>query len=425
MTQSEPKVSEKKYISFRFLYLFCLALMLFGIHLNTPGELLQGMIAITTSPGNLLTDYIAIAGIGPAFFNSGLITFCWVLFIQRMNLAVTGGIFAGLITVAGFSFFGKDLFNSIPIVLGCVLYAKFNKVSPKSVILAMLFGTTLAPAVSFVVFGMGLPLYYGLPIAVLLGIVIGFVIPLTSTHFLTFHQGFNLYNFGFTAGIIGMTIVGIFRMFNVTVELQRDLYTGRDIKPRIALTVFFVFLIILGYFKNGKSFNGYAKLLKESGRLATDYLLLYNDGLVYINMGLCGLISLLYVFVLKAGINGPVLGGIFTVLGFSAFGKHPRNITPLLIGITIANFFSIHDINSTGAILSGLFGTCLAPIAGYYGWGYGILAGFIHAATVNNIGFLHGGLNLYNNGFSGGFVAALLVPIFDQVRKQLKLNRNK
>ena len=61
----------------------------------------------------------------------------------------------------------------------------------------------------------------------------------------------------------------------------------------------------------------------------------------------------------------------------------------------------------------GLFGTCLAPVAGYYGWPFGFLAGFIHAAMVNNVAFLHGGLNLYNNGFSGGFVAAVLVPVFD------------
>jgi len=32
-----------------------------------------------------------------------------------------------------------------------------------------------------------------------------------------------------------------------------------------------------------------------------------------------------------------------------------------------------------------------------------------------NVGVLHGGVNLYNNGFSGGFVAAFLVPIIEAV----------
>ncbi|MFP4173099.1 MAG: DUF1576 domain-containing protein, partial [Candidatus Hydrogenedentota bacterium] len=31
---------------------------------------------------------------------------------------------------------------------------------------------------------------------------------------------------------------------------------------------------------------------------------------------------------------------------------------------------------------------------------------------------LHGGVNLYNNGFAGGFVAAFLTPIIDAFKKR-------
>ena len=41
------------------------------------------------------------------------------------------------------------------------------------------------------------------------------------------------------------------------------------------------------------------------------------------------------------------------------------------------------------------------------------MAGALHMALVTNIGDLHAGMNLYNNGFSGGFIAAALSPIFD------------
>ena len=34
-----------------------------------------------------------------------------------------------------------------------------------------------------------------------------------------------------------------------------------------------------------------------------------------------------------------------------------------------------------------------------------------------NISYLHAGMNLYNNGFSGGFVAAALVPLLNEIRK--------
>jgi hypothetical protein len=34
-------------------------------------------------------------------------------------------------------------------------------------------------------------------------------------------------------------------------------------------------------------------------------------------------------------------------------------------------------------------------------------------AVVGNVGVLHAGLNLYNNGFAGGFVAGAFLPILD------------
>jgi len=64
-----------------------------------------------------------------------------------------------------------------------------------------------------------------------------------------------------------------------------------------------------------------------------------------------------------------------------------------------------------GAILAALFGTTLAPIAGTFGPFVGILAGFIHLSVVMNVGFLHGGMNLYNNGFAGGIVAAVFISV--------------
>ena len=46
------------------------------------------------------------------------------------------------------------------------------------------------------------------------------------------------------------------------------------------------------------------------------------------------------------------------------------------------------------------------------------MVGFVHASMVLNIDFLHGGLNLYNNGFSGGLVAMMIIPLLD-LSKQL------
>ena len=42
---------------------------------------------------------------------------------------------------------------------------------------------------------------------------------------------------------------------------------------------------------------------------------------------------------------------------------------------------------------------------------------------MSHVVVMHGGLNLYNNGFAGGFVAAVLVPnfeIFEGIRQDIK-----
>jgi ABC-type Co2+ transport system permease subunit len=79
---------------------------------------------------------------------------------------------------------------------------------------------------------------------------------------------------------------------------------------------------------------------------------------------------------------------------------------------------AVDEPSSTASLLSALFGTTLAPIAGHYGWKAGFLVGLLHAGLVPNTGITHAGLNLYNNGFAGGFVAATVVPVLDGIRER-------
>jgi tetrahydromethanopterin S-methyltransferase subunit F len=67
-------------------------------------------------------------------------------------------------------------------------------------------------------------------------------------------------------------------------------------------------------------------------------------------------------------------------------------------------------------VLAALFGTTLAPIAGRFGWHWGLVAGFVHSSVVQTVGQLHGGLVLYNNGFAAGLVAAVLLPVILALR---------
>jgi hypothetical protein len=140
-------------------------------------------------------------------------------------------------------------------------------------------------------------------------------------------------------------------------------------------------------------------------------------GPTFINMSIMGILSMLVVLVMNGSFNGPVMAAMFSVIGFSAFGKHPVNSLPIVVGVYLAAATSIWEISSTAIVISALFGTTLAPIAGSYGMLAGVVTGFVHLLVVMNVGALHGGINLYNNGFSGGLVAAVLIPIFDAFKK--------
>ncbi|MPN09367.1 hypothetical protein SDC9_156656 [bioreactor metagenome] len=130
-------------------------------------------------------------------------------------------------------------------------------------------------------------------------------------------------------------------------------------------------------------------------------------------MGLMGIITTFYIIAIRGNLNGPTIGGILTVVGFSAFGKHPRNTIPVLAGIILGAATKHWSLAEPAIQLAALFGTTLAPISGEFGWKYGLLAGFVHSSVVLNVGILHSGFNLYNNGFSGGLVAAVLLPLIE------------
>ncbi len=156
--------------------------------------------------------------------------------------------------------------------------------------------------------------------------------------------------------------------------------------------------------------------MEYSGRLVTDFTILTGFGSCLINMGINGFIATLYILLVGGDLNGPTLGGVFTVVGFSALGKHPKNIVPILMGVYLGSLAKPWHADDPSILLAALFGTTLAPIAGKYGWRWGIVAGFIHSSVVLSVGQLHGGLNLYNNGFAAGIVAAILLPIIETFR---------
>ena len=415
---SRIKIENKMQSSLLIVVLISISFIILAFILDSPQSLIKGMYQIIAAPDILLTDYFAVGGLGAAFLNAGLMGLINSYFMYKLKIHMHGLAIAATYTVIGFSFIGKNIFNFWPIYLGGYIYSKFKDIEFKSIFLILMFATTLSPVVSEIVFGTFFPIYISIPIGILIGIIIGLVIVPLSAQCMKYHEGYNLYNIGFAGGILGTLITSIMRALGITVNTQYSLSDEYSKFLCIMLIILFITFIVIGYIMNDRKLKEYKKIFNYVGRTPTDFTQLLGYRISYINMGIMGLISVIFVLYSKGAFNGPVLAGIFTVVGFSAFGKHPKNVLPILIGVLLACNYTIWDSSSTLVIIAGLFGTTLAPIAGKYGWIVGIIAGGIHLAITMNVGVVHGGVNLYNNGFAGGIGAGILISILTTFEKE-------
>ena len=312
----------------RYYYLFFGLLGILFIALafvfDTPADIGSGIQVILTSPANLLTDYIMLANAGATLLNVGLITLFSISIIRLNRLPVSGSIVAGIFTMIGFSFFGKNLYNTLPIILGVYLYAKAIRQPFGEYVLHSMFGTALSPLVSELSFNMKLPFPFGILIGIASGLLVGFILVPLSMRFLRFHRGYNLYNIGFTAGIIGMFYMAVLRGFGIEVHAVSILSSGRNLPFSLILLGIFLSILLLGLRVNHWKLKGFRRLFQLSGVLPTDFLALSGFGVTLINMSVLGMLSVAYVLILGGELNGPVIGGIFTVVGVRRLRQAPE-----------------------------------------------------------------------------------------------------
>ncbi len=413
----KQKKQFKLNMTYYVLITFSIIQIIFGLTQDSPRGIILGLQSILSNPDTLVSDYFGIGGIGASFVNSGLLTLIFLFILYRMKHRAHGVTIAGILTISGFAFFGKNLLNVWFVVFGVYLYSRYQKDKFSKYVVVALFGTALAPVATEIMFSTLLPYHISIPLGIFSGILMGFILPALATSMLNFHQGFNLYNIGFTSGLVGTVYVSILRSYGFVPEPRFIWTTGNNLKFSIFLSVIFIGFILFGIYTRDRKLSEFKNIFKYSGRLITDYVKLEGLPFTLINMGLAGLLSLAYILIIGGDLNGPTIGGIYTIVGFSAFGKTPKTIIPIFIGVLIGSLTKTWGINDPAIQLAALFGTALAPIAGEFGWMYGILAAFVHSSVVLNVGFLHGGMNLYNNGFAAGIVAGFLLPIFEAFRK--------
>jgi hypothetical protein len=395
---------------------YAAAFVLFGLMLQSPAVLLGGLAHIVTTRDALLTDYFGVGGIGGGCVNAGLLTLAAAFVYWRTGARITGASVAALFLVLGFGLFGKNLVNVWAIVLGVYLYSRFRREPFASHVNTAFFGAALAPVFSEILFSTSIPFALSLPLALATSLLIGFILAPAAAHLFKAHMGFSLYNMGFTAGIVGTLVVALYKSYGFVPDPVFIWTTGHNLLLSSFLTVVFASMLGVGYFLDLGAVEGVRKIMRAPGQAPSDFIAMAGFGPTLANMGLTGFVGMIYVLAIGGDLNGPVIGAILTIVGFSAYGKHPRNIAPIMLGVFVGSLLKPWGAADPSATLAALFGTTLAPIAGRFGWGWGLVAGFVHSSAAMSVGPLHAGLNLYNNGFAAGIVASVLVPVILAMR---------
>lgn len=388
------------------------------------GDMLGGFWRIITKPSLLTKDYFfaEIGSVSGAFLNAALVgtVCCAMMFLP--GTAIGSGTVAAYMLTIGFCFFGINLLNILPYILGTYVYSLIKKQPFAKFINFAMFSTALAPLVSEVLWRYpntevhGIT-FLGIVLALVIGVVVGVTMPALCAHAVNFHKGFDLYNAGPAAGFLCFMIyVVMYKTLGIEAPaIAATLGEGHNVFCNVFAIVCFALCLVFGLALNG-GFKGYGKLALDSGH-KVDFSAKYGIGPAMINFGVYGLFILAYYNLIGAKFTGPTFGVVWCMLAFCCGGSTPVNVLPIMVGYFIGSLFGVNALNAQAIIVGLCYASGLAPVTGKYGPIAGIVAGIMHYCMVTSVPAIHGGFNLYNGGFTSGIIAFVLVPVLEHFFK--------
>ena len=374
------------------------------------------------SPSQLTHDFTKLYGVDAALWNAAILFAMNVVILKFAKVEMSGFVYATLFNVLGFSFIGITPLNALPLYLGAMIYDHFSELEFTNIIVVVMMGTSLGPVVNHLIGFTDLGIWrYGL--ALLSGILCGFyLVPMTKLVY-PWHNGFNLYNVGFTTGIMGMVAQVVLTTFGMgssrVLILNETSHWALDLSAWIVILGF----ALIALWNRDITWSAIKQLFQHGGKSPADFWLENPQGVVILNMAFLGATGMGLTLVFGGVVNGPILAAVFSMIGFGAFGKHPMNSWAPIVGSALMALVLGKSLGSSGVMSVVLFTSCLAPITLHFGIGWGLVAGALHVLLAPALGDVHGGLNLYNNGYTAGVVATFLYVTAHSVRKDLKLNK--
>ncbi|MCC8127299.1 MAG: DUF1576 domain-containing protein [Clostridiales bacterium] len=402
---------------------------------------------IMVTPGPLVTDYFAIGGLAATFLNAGACGMACFLAMILLKGDSRANTLAGYFLVVAHCFYGLNFLNMWPCFLAPFLYLRVKKLNFKSNLQVCMFTTSFAPFISELLFrytqgddfrfGFSHLTLQGILLTILFSLMLGFIVPAILPGANAWHKGYNLYNGGLAFGIFGFFVYNfLYKTMGVPaptlIPLDNINYTNVRHNYRLFANCFysllFIICIAVGYHLNGKSAKGVSHLFRDTG-FRSDFAEKYGMPICLMNIGIYGFFFLLYLNIVilytnGAGFTGPTFGIILAALTFTSMGQHPRNIWPILLGYQLLYLITLIYCSfngrevawsvSTQGYMNGIaFATGMSPIVGRYGRRAGVVAGLLCGFMCTATSAIHGGLVLYNGGFTAGLTVLILLPILE------------
>ena len=91
-------------------------------------SLILGLSKILSHQSILITDYMNVGGLYSNLLNIGIVSLINLIIIYIFKIPINGIIFSAFFLSIGFSSFGKNFLNIIPIYFGGFLYSKYEKI---------------------------------------------------------------------------------------------------------------------------------------------------------------------------------------------------------------------------------------------------------------------------------------------------------
>ncbi len=449
-------MDESRFLKLFFAF-FSLCFLVAAPMMPDRSTMLTGLWKILSGTCKISTNYFAQGGFAATFLNMGLVgLICTGLCFLPGAKATNVTTLAVLLTV-GFGSWGINALNVWPTILGVALYCLVKKEKLGTMTNAMMYSTGIAPLISELLLRYPGVEYVGfhwagIALSLGVGLVIGFILPAGMAHAPNIHKGYDHYSaavpIGMTAFFLRSVLYNVVLGWKIGDLGQLSTMAAPDVVSWPMTNIFcFVFfgLCILAALLMGCTPKDYWNLMKDTGH-GVSFSAKYGNAPFLMNVGIFGLMIVGYYNLAGAidGTNvwtGMTFGIVFCMLATCNSGSHPGNVWPIMAGYMLTSFLCGWIFQGEGSFAltvgnqSILIGLCyangLSPIAGKYGWPFGIAAAGLHYLLVTAVPDMHGGFCLYNGGFTAALICLLLVPQLERFfrtkaqRKEARLARSK